>query len=530
MRKTRLLACLIAGALAVSLTACGSSSSSSKPEQTKAETQAGTQDETKDKPEETTADDPGKDPVDVEASIDFEDGKFAFAAAYMVPADCSEVELSVADFNGSKALQITNNGGKTPYVGIDVASLLGAKAADVAKIQMDMGIKYPDGEFSAVQGRIVTWTGADIVETEYAWSVYLETKNPARVTTDISAVPFVADSKNIMVVSLNPGQSADAKKCVTATVYIDNIAFYDAEGKLIEADSAAEFVAPDGFEKKARDPKLWTLANPVTLEDFAVSNAAWSQSGRELTDEEKALFVPGTVIEVAYKCDSPVWLVCVGAEPFTKYNGSNASWQRVGTDESNNFATQGNVDDAGTIIQFTYEQIVEQLGDDWLNKLGQLQLEGQADWEVYSVSIGKKSDYASLTDVTELADFAVSNAAWSQSGRELTDEEKALFVPGAVIEVAYKCDQPVWFVCVGAEPFTKYSGSNASWQRVGVVDPDKDFTTTGSVSADGDKVQFTYEQIVEQLGDDWLNKLGQLQLEGQADWEVYSVSIGKKAE
>ncbi len=525
MRKTRLLACLIAGALAVSLTACGSSSSSSKPEQTKAETQAGTQDETKDKPEETTADDPGKDPV--EASIDFEDGKFAFAAAYMVPADCSEIELSVADFNGSKALQITNNGGKTPYVGIDVASLLGAKAADVAKIQMDMGIKYPDGEFSAVQGRIVTWTGADIVETEYAWSVYLETKNPARVTTDISAVPFVADSKNIMVVSLNPGQSADAKKCVTATVYIDNIAFYDAEGKLIEADSAAEFVAPDGFEKKARDPKLWTLANPVTLEDFAVSNAAWSQSGRELTDEEKALFVPGTVIEVAYKCDSPVWLVCVGAEPFTKYSGSNASWQRVGVvDPDKDFATTGNVDEAGTIVQFTYEQIVEQLGDDWLNKLGQLQLEGQADWEIYSVSIGKKSDYASLTDVTELADFAVSNAAWNQAGRDLTDEDKALLVPGSVIEVSFKCSAPVWIVAKSSTGnFSKPAGN---WIRI--VDEANDFTPVGSVDADGATIQFTYEQLVDKLGEDFLDYLTGIDCEGREDWEVYSVSIGKKAE
>lgn len=523
MRKTKLLACIIAGALAVSLTACGNSSSSSSQDASK----SGTQAETK-APEENTTADEVKKPEKVEASLDFEDGKFAFIAPYLKAADASEVELAVADFNGSKALQITNKGGKAPYVGVDVASLLGAKIADVKKVQMDIGVSYPDGTFSAIQGRAYTWTGADLTETEYGWSVYLENKNPVRATFDISKVPFTADSKNIMIIGLNLGSSVDSAKAVTGTLYIDNIAFYDGDNKLIEADSAAEFVAPDGFEKAERDPKLWTLSDPVELENFAVSAAGWAQAGRELTDEEKALFVPGSVIEIAYKCTAPVWMVAVGADG-AKF-ATDKDWQRFGADESNDFATQGNVDDAGTIVQFTYEQIAEFLGDDWLDKLGQLQVEGREAWEVYSVKIGKKSNYTALTDVTELPDFAVSAAGWAQAGRELTDEEKALFVPGSIIEVAYKCAEPVWLTCVGAEPFTKYMGSNSSWQRVGVVDPDKDFTTTGSVNADGDKIQFTYEQIAEQLGDDWLAKLAQFQLEGKEDWEVYGVSIGKKAE
>lgn len=527
MKKTKLLACLIAGALAVSLTACGNSSSSSSSDGTKAETQAGTN-----APEESTTAGDTQTPEEVEASLDFEDGKFAFIAQYLKPADASEVELSVADFNGSKALQITNKGGKSPYVGIDVASLLGAKIADVAKVQMDIGVKFADGEFSAIQGRAFTWTGAELTETEYGWSVYMENKNPTRATFDITKAPFTADSKNIMIIGLNPASSADAAKAQAATLYIDNIAFYDANDKLIDADSAAEFDAPDGFAKAERDPKLWTLANPVTLENFAVSNSAWSQTGRELTDEEKALFVPGSIIEISYKCEQPVWLVFVGADKAQFATGND--WQRFGVVDPDGspqiFDTIGNVDDAGTTVQFTYEQIVERLGEDFVSKIGQLQCEGQADWEIYSIQIGQKSNYTALTDVTELADFAVSNGAWSQSGRELTDEEKALFVPGSIIEVAYKCSEPVWMVCVGAEAFSKYMGNNSSWQRVGVVDPDKDFTTTGSVNADGDRVQFTYEQIVEQLGDNWLDNLAQLQCEGKEDWEVYGISIGKKAE
>ncbi len=148
MRKTKLLACIIAGALAVSLTACGNSSSSSSQNESK----SGTQAETKAPEEATTAG--TQTPEKVEASLDFEDGKFAFTAPYLKAADASEVELAIADFNGSKALQITNKGGKAPYVGIDVASLLGAKIADVKKVQMDIGVSYPDGTFSAIQGHM----------------------------------------------------------------------------------------------------------------------------------------------------------------------------------------------------------------------------------------------------------------------------------------------------------------------------------------------------------------------------------------
>ncbi len=527
MRKTKLLACIIAGALAVSLTACGNSSSSSSQDASK----SGTQAETKAPEEPTTAG--TQTPEKVEASLDFEDGKFAFTAPYLKAADATEIELAVADFNGSKALQITNKGGKAPYVGIDVASLLGSKIADVKKVQMDIGVSYPDGTFSAIQGRAFTWTGADLTETEYGWSVYLENKNPVRATFDISEVPFTADSKNIMIIGLNLGSSVDSAKAVTGTLYIDNIAFYDGDSKLIEADSAAEFVAPDGFEKAERDPKLWTLSDPVELPDFAVSAAGWAQSGRALTDEEKALFVPGSVIEIAYKCDNPVWLVFVGADG-AKFK-TEKDWQRFGVVDPDGspqvFDTIGNVDDAGTTVQFTYEQIVERLGEDFASKIGQFQLEGQSDWEVYSVKIGKKSDYTALTDVTELDDFAVSAAGWAQSGRALTDEEKALFVPGSIIEISYKCEKPVWFVFVGADG-AKFK-TEKDWQRFGVVDPDGSpqvFDTIGSVNADGDKVQFTYEQIVERLGEDFLDKIGQLQCEGQADWEVYGISIGKKAQ
>ena len=63
--------------------------------------------------------------VEVPKSVDFEDGNFGFVALYegMANADASTIE--VVDYNGGKALKVTNGSGKVPYVAIDVWSLLG---------------------------------------------------------------------------------------------------------------------------------------------------------------------------------------------------------------------------------------------------------------------------------------------------------------------------------------------------------------------------------------------------------------------
>lgn len=159
MRRNKLLACLMAGTMAVSLTACsGSADSDASTAPTTTTEAASTQEATN----ETTTEAPQ---VKSDASVDFEDGQMGFVQAYSAPANAADVEMNIVDFDGSKALEIKNLNGNVPFVGIDVSSLCGAAAADIASISMKLGVKYEDGSFSACAGKITTWTGEDLVQT-----------------------------------------------------------------------------------------------------------------------------------------------------------------------------------------------------------------------------------------------------------------------------------------------------------------------------------------------------------------------------
>ena len=57
-------------------------------------------------------------------SLDFEDGSAGFVAVYEGMANSAAATLEVVDYNGSKALKVTNDNGKVPYVAFDVVSLL----------------------------------------------------------------------------------------------------------------------------------------------------------------------------------------------------------------------------------------------------------------------------------------------------------------------------------------------------------------------------------------------------------------------
>ena len=152
-----------------------------------------------------------------------------------------------------------------------------------------------------------------------------------------------------------------------------------------------------------------------------------------------------------------------------------------------------------------------------MDTLSDLQCESKADWEVFGMTIGQKSDFVTLGAKAEVEGFEVSEAAWAQKGIDLTDEMKALLVPGSVINVSYKADEPVWLVAVSD------GNPKGDWVRVG-ADENNDFANLGAY-IDG-FVQYTYELLAEALGDDFVDTLVTLQCESKADWEVYSVTIG----
>ena len=145
---------------------------------------------------------------------------------------------------------------------------------------------------------------------------------------------------------------------------------------------------------------------------------------------------------------------------------------------------------AAGILKYTYEQLAAYWGDDFMNYTTAIDAESSADWEVFSVKVGTDSGIVTLGDAVELEGFACSAGGWSQAGIELTDEQKALFVPGCIVEIEYSSDAPVWLIAKGADENPNPKGN---WLRGVNQEGDNAFVVDGAV-ADG-KVQYTYEQL-----------------------------------
>lgn len=426
-------------------------------------------------------------------SLDFEDGNIGFVAVYEGMANSSAATLEVVDYNGSKALKVTNVNGKVPYVAFDVVSLLGEKAADVASVEMTMGTQNPDGKFFACSGEMKLFVDGGLSKTARAWSVYMEKKNPKVASFALEDEAFSAESAPLMVISLVVDNGI-AKGAAPAVLYIDDVRFLDAEGNVIPADSTASFAAPEGFGGGADMTNLQYLgADAVELEGMAGKAAgAWAQDGVEMTEEFKAALVPGAVIEISYSSESgDMWLVLPWA---------TAGWTRI---EQQTAVTNL----SHSTAQITFEQIAAVLGDD-ISAWGEmLQCESSGAWEVYAVKVGQPTGLKNLANKVSIDGFAKSAGAWAQDGMELTEEQWAMMKPGAVIEINYTSENgDMWIVLPWAE---------AGWTRI----------EQQTAACNGSVCQITYEQIAAVLGDD-VSKWGtMLQCEASGAWEVYAVSI-----
>lgn len=426
-------------------------------------------------------------------SLDFEDGNIGFVAVYEGMANSAAATLEVVDYNGSKALKVTNDNGKVPYVAFDVVSLLGEKAADVASVEMTMGTQNPDGKFFACSGEMKLFVDGGLSKTARAWSVYMEKKNPKVASFALEGEAFSAESAPLMVISLVVDNGI-AKGAAPAVLYIDDVRFLDAEGNVIPADSTASFAAPEGFGGGADMTNLQYLgADAVELEGMAGKAAgAWAQDGVEMTEEFKAALVPGAVIEISYSSESgDMWLVLPWA---------TAGWTRI---EQQTAVTNL----SHSTAQITFEQIAAVLGDD-ISAWGEmLQCESSGAWEVYAVKVGQPTGLKNLANKVSIDGFAKSAGAWAQDGMELTEEQWAMMKPGAVIEINYTSENgDMWIVL----PWAK-----AGWTRI----------EQQTAACNGSVCQITYEQIAAVLGDD-VSKWGtMLQCEASGAWEVYAVSI-----
>ena len=504
MRRNKLLACLMAGTMAVSITACSGNANSdatTTPTTTEAvTTQAVT---TQGESQETTTQTPQEQKS--EASVDFEDGQMGFVQAYNAPANAADVELSITDFDGSKALAVKNLTGKVPFVGIDVSSLCGASVADVAAVSMKLGVSYEDGSFSACAGKITTWTGTDLVQTGYDWAVYMESKNPKVATVDVSGVPFTADANNIIVLSLETDNGASAGHG-NATLYVDDITFYDKSGKVITADKSVAFAEPAGYSSSGRDSSnLFAVKGAVNFEGFATSADAWAQDGFDMPKEVIDALVPGSVVEIEYKSETGnMWLVIPDAEK---------GWMRVGQAGTDDPAY---INNSGNIAQITYEQLAALCGDDVSTWGARMQCESDSAWEVFSVKVGQQAKNLALVNAVTFEGFETKADAWAQDGFDMPQEVIDALVPGSVVEVTYSSETGnMWLVMPDAEK---------GWMRVGQAG------TEDPAVCDGQKCYVTYEQLAALCGDDASTWGARMQCESDSAWEVYSVKVGTAAE
>ena len=481
MKTKKFLACLLAGAMVLSLAACGDKADP-------ADATAGV---------ESTAPESTEPVAEVtEASIDFEDGKMDFIVPYSVPANAAEVELAIADFNGSKALQVKNLTGKVPFIGIDVTSLLGADVAKLATIEMSIGTTYDNGKFSATSGQIYAWSGEDLKETKDAWSVYLENANPKTVIATLSeGEEFVADAGNIIIVSLETDNGA-TEGSGNAVMYIDNIRFLDASGNLLTADSSVAFAAPDGFENSGTDmTNIAVLKSPVAFEGFAVTGDGWGQNGVTMPQEFIDALVPGSVVEIEFTSETgDMWIVM---------NEAEAGWSRVGDNGG------AYINNSKSVAQITFEQLAALCGDDVSTWGSMMQCEASGAWEVFSIKVGQKAPVYAVSNAVDFADFAVTGDAWGQNGVTIPEEVIEALVPGSIVEISFASESGnLWIVMNEAE---------VGWSRVA--------DNGGSVCYDG-KCYITFEQIAELCGDDVSTWGTMMQCESDTAWEVFAARVG----
>ena len=230
---------------------------------------------------------PPPEPAQEFVGIDFSNGNIDFLALYAKPADASpDTTLELADYNGGKAAKITPAGKSVPYVVIDASSLLGARVTDLYTLEVTVAVENPDGEFQAVSGEIIAYSGADRTDTKGAWSVYLDYKNPniARMTLDTPEKRFIPDAYNFFIINRKVDNAITAEQ-TPGDLYITHIGFLDESGKYIPVDDNAVFDEPPGFTEMG-------MIVPVKLGEMNCVNSA-TQMGW-LTDGVDGIASPHT--------------------------------------------------------------------------------------------------------------------------------------------------------------------------------------------------------------------------------------------
>lgn len=426
--------------------------------------------------------------------IDFEDENYAMLGVSTATGDADASELSVVDYNKSKALRVDVKA-KNPYVAFNVEGLLGENLDKVRTITFDVGVELgSDGKFYAASGKLYTVTNGGDTKMGYDWSVYLKSKNPKTAKVTLKDVFFTNGQGDTMMITKEADAFVDSDKFPgeePRDIYLDNFMFLDENGEPLPLDLSAVWTAP---ETGADLSNLSVLTNAVELPGMGVEGGAWSQNGVEMSPEFLAALVPGSVVEISYESeDGDIWVVM----PW-----SAAGWIRVAQGQ----ATKNN---SKNVAQITYEQFAALLGEDTSTWGAMFQCEGSSAWKVYSVKVGTPTAKIALSGKVEFPGFACEGGAWGQNGFEMPQEIIDALVPGTALEIAFESDSgDMWIVLPDAA---------AGWSRVLMM----------AAPVQNGCAYITYEDIVAVVGEDKTQWGARLQCEASGNWKVYAVNVGK---
>jgi hypothetical protein len=317
--------------------------------------------------------------------IDFANENIDFLYAYRASPDAADVKMSVVPYNGGNAVYIDNNGNGTPYIAIDVSSILGGNIDKLCTLEVVVAVEHPDEEFYAVSGELTQVTArSEASPYSGTWSVYISTKNPnvARAILD-DGQDFI--SGDLVILSKNV-DNALTSGAGASDLIISELRFLDSGGNLLPVNSDAGFSAPDGFGKPDSS-NLSEVADETSVPGAEGSSGGWGQAVALMTAKndggvfDASVLIPGSVITVYYTSATPPELIL---QSWTDGAPDGAGWAKVSP-----FA----VNDSGSAAQFLFDDISTVFGtEDIASFLDQLYIgDSGNDLKVYSVTVGTLS-------------------------------------------------------------------------------------------------------------------------------------------
>lgn len=138
------------------------------------------------------------------------------------------------------------------------------------------------------------------------------------------------------------------------------------------------------LQLNVHDANLLYVNNEIELEEYAGLRATgWARIGVRLTDEQKALLVPGSVLTINYNCPDSIWLVVTA-----KNDNPNPLGNFLRAVDQDTFVVDGYVASDNSCVQYTYEQLEEYWGENFPQYIDYLWCESKSDWEVSSLTVG----------------------------------------------------------------------------------------------------------------------------------------------